>query len=288
MWIGIVVLITFSLCTIACLVLSIRGAMLRQWHVAGALLIPAVGIGGTIIMLVGRPLSLELFGDANLEIVPESAQQMVGEELAEFHTGSARFGLTYDEDTQIFSWYDEVYADDGGVSGRNQSAVTWSGGWEVIEDQLCRSIGQNDICFSVYRDGDEYYEVNHRDEIVNRFIAVAMPLKPSGGKPLSNIVSRAVLEGRSYAGELLWHFRNPHFQAEFSNDGMTLTVSRGNDASSMDVEEVGSYSIDDNGKVCIEGVFHIASECLLVHARSGGIDLVRENQKVLVQLNELR
>ena len=79
MWIGILVLITFGICAIACLVLSIRGAMQGKWHVFGALLLPAFGIGGTIVMLVARPISLELFGDPNLEILPESAEAILAE-----------------------------------------------------------------------------------------------------------------------------------------------------------------------------------------------------------------
>jgi len=60
MWIGILVLITFSFCAVACLVISIRGAMRRQWHVFVALLIPALAIGGTIFDMVAKPLSYEI------------------------------------------------------------------------------------------------------------------------------------------------------------------------------------------------------------------------------------
>ncbi len=281
MWIGILVLITFGICAVACLFLSIRAAMQDKWHVFGALLLPAFGIGGTIVMLVARPITLELFGDSNLEDRPADVVAVVGEDLAAMHSDTVRFGLRYDDDTQLFHWYDESHDADGGFSGRNDIAQTWSGGWDVVGDEVCFSQGQNTTCYGVFQDGDLFYEVNHRDEIVNRFMMMVASEAPKERQPLSAAVVSAILPGRTLTGELQLHFGEPAYSAAFAADGDTVSVSRGD-------TETGTYRIDDDGGLCLAGVFHITDACLAVVPRPGGFDLVRDDRRIVATVTSLR
>lgn len=282
MWIGILVLITFSLCTIACLVLSIRGAMQGKWHVFGALLLPAFGIGGTIVMLVAKPISLELFGDPNLEDVPESAERLTGDALMQVHDDTVRFGLAYDDETGTFNWYDEVYSPDGGYKGRNDAGVTWGGGWDLVEARSCRSIGQDETCYDNYRDGEYYYDVNHRNEIVNRYLMMPGVTGPSGDTmALTEGALAALVPGRTLAGELQLHFGAPFYSAEFAGGSDVVTVRRGSDAGNLADEENGTYSIGEDGSLCLAGILHIVEECLTLVPRPGGLDLVRDGNRIV-------
>ena len=288
MWIGILVLITFGICSIACLVLSIRGALQGRWHIFGALLIPAVGIGGTIIMLVARPVSLELFGDSNLEILPERAVAITGDDLLTVHNGTWRFGYAYDKDTQLFHWYDETYADDGGFSGRNDTGQTWSGGWDIVENGICLSRGQDTDCFGVWQDGDLWYQTNHRDEIVNRYMVMEAFQVPKGHPKLSQAVLQAIVPGRTLAGELHLHFGEPFYSASFEAGSDAVTVRRGDAAASLGTEEAGTYRIDDDGMLCLAGVLHVVDACYAVVPRPGGADIVRDDRRIVATVTELR
>ena len=289
MWIGILVLITFGICAIACLVLSIRGAMQGKWHVFGALLLPAFGIGGTIVMLVARPISLELFGDPNLEILPESAEAILADDLLAAHNGTVRFGLAYDDETQLFHWYDESFQEDGGFSGRNDAGRTWSGGWDIAESQLCLTQGQDNTCYAVHRDGDVWYQTNHRDEIVNRYMVMAPATQSPGDRvALSPAVLAAILPGRTLAGELQLHFGQPFYSAHFSADDDSVTVRRGDDAAALGEEETaGTYQIDEGGNLCLTGVLYIAEACYQVVSRAGGLDIVRDDRRIIATVSEL-
>jgi hypothetical protein len=74
MFVGVIVLCTFGAAALACAVLAVRGAMQRNWAIFGALLLPAVGIGGTIIMMVGPVIKVWLFGDPHLEVLRVSSR----------------------------------------------------------------------------------------------------------------------------------------------------------------------------------------------------------------------
>lgn len=288
MWIGILVLITFGICAVACLVLSIRGAMQGKWHVFGALLVPALGIGGTIVMLVARPITLELVGDSNLEDLPERASAVLGDDLLTVHNGATRFGLAYDDETQLFHWYDEKYEDDGGFSGRNAPGQTWSGGWDIVDDRICLSQGQNTTCYGVYQDGDLWYQTNHRNEIVNRYMVMSGAQASRERVPLSATVLAAIIPGRSIAGELQLHFGQPFYHADFSADDDTMVVLRGHEAPSLDEEEIGTYRIDEEGNLCLAGVFHVTDACFHVIARAGGFDIVRDDRRIIATVSELK
>ena len=288
MWIGILVLITFGICAVACLVISIRGAMQGKWHIFIALLIPAAGIGGTIIMLVARPISLELFGDSNLEILPERAVAITGDDLLAVHNGTWRFGLAYDGDTQLFHWYDEAFADDGGFSGRNDTGQAWSGGWDVVEDGLCLTRGQDTECLSVWQDGDLWYQTNHRNEIVNRYMVMEAFQAPKGHPTLSQEVLQAIIPGRTLAGELRFHFGEPFYSASFDAGSDAVTVLRGDTAASLETEETGTYRIDEDDLLCLAGVLHIADACYAVVPRPGGADIVRDDRRIVATVTELK
>ena len=289
MWIGILVLITFGICAVACLMLSIRGAMQGKWHVFGALLLPALGIGGTIIMLVSRPITLELFGDSNLEDLPERALAVVGDDLMAAHNGTVRFGIAYDDDTQLFHWYDETFHEDGGFSGRNATGQTWSGGWDIVENRLCLSQGQNTTCYGVHQDGDLWYQINHRNEIVNRYKVMSSATEiPDDRVPLSSAVLAAVVPGRMFSGELQLHFGQPFYSAEFSADDGTVVVRRGDGAAALEEETTGTYRIEDRGNLCLGGVLYITDGCFWVVSRAGGFDFVRDDQRIIATVTDLR
>ncbi len=288
MWIGILVLITFGICAIACLVLSVIGAMQGKWHIFGALLIPALGIGGTIIMLVARPISLELFGDSNLEDLPERAVAVTGDSLSAHHNGTSRFGYAYDGDTQFFHWYDEAYADDGGFSGRNDTGQTWSGGWDIVEDRICLTRGQDVDCFGVWQDGDLWYQTNHRNEIVNRYMAMEALQRPRGHPTLSQTVLGAIIPGRTLDGELHFHFGMPFYSASFDGGSDVVTIRRGDTAASLETQETGTYAIDENGMLCLAGVLHVVDACYAVAPRPGGVDIVRDDRRIVATVTQLR
>ena len=288
MWIGILVLITFGICAIACVVLSIRGAMQGKWHVFGALLVPAFGIGGTIIMLVARPVTLELVGDSNLEDLPERVSAVVGDDLMAAHIDTVRFGLAYDDQTQLFHWYDESFHEDGGFSGHNAIGRTWSGGWDIVENRLCLSQGQNSYCYGVHQDGDIWYQTNHRNEIVNRYMLMSTAKIPDDRVPLSSAVLAAVVPGRMFSGELQLHFGQPFYSADFSADDGTVVVRRGDDAASLEEEATGTYTIEEKGNLCLTGVLYITDACFEVVSRPGGLDIARDDGRIIATVTDLR
>ena len=288
MWIGIFVLLTFGGAAVACLFIAFRAAQAGKWHVFGALLLPALVIGGTIIMLVWKPVLLELFGDDNLEDLPATAVLLEGEALAAAHNDTARFGLRYNDETETFHWYDEAHTERGGFKGQDDTGFTWSGGWDLAtagENGLCLTLGQDENCFRVFRDGDLFYDVNHRDEIVNRFIMIG-PVEETGdeSRPLAQVPLTALLQGRTLAGDLLLHFGVPAFSAHFAADSDALTVMRGPDASSLTEQETGTYAIGEDGKLCLMGVLHIVEECFDVLPSPKGLALARPRGRIVAWL----
>ncbi|MBC6439348.1 MAG: hypothetical protein GDA49_02830 [Rhodospirillales bacterium] len=288
MWIGIFVLITFGGAALACLYISIMAAREGKWHVFGALLLPAFGIGGTIIMLIWKPVLLELFGDPNLEDVPASAQLLTGDALAAAHSDVARFGLRYNEDTGTFHWYDENHTADGGFKGMDDTGFTWSGGWDIVDDQLCLTLGQDINCTNIYTDGDNYYQVNHRDEIVNRAIEMRAGVVEinDGAVALSDATLLAIIPGHTLSGESFMHYGDPFYGASFAADGDAVTVRRGTSADNLSETESGTYRIED-GELCLAGVLNIAEECFEVVPSVRGFDIARGNGRVKAAVTTL-
>lgn len=291
MWIGILVLITFSLCAVACLVISIRGAMRRQWHVFVALLIPALAIGGTIFDMVAKPLSYEIFGNPHLEDVPEGAKPLTDDDLIANYNGMSVFGLEYLEDTEEFVTFDETYNDQGGFKGRNSNGSKWSGGWDPIENQLCTTLGQETACYDVFQDGDFFYEANHRNEIVNRYRAVPYAMEsPKEAVALSEATLGIVVPGHTLSGELQQYMDEPYFSASFAADSDVVTVARSNEAGGSGSEETGTYRIElveEIGKLCLAGVMYIPDECFTLVPSANGFDLVREKGRVVAIVTTL-
>jgi len=288
MWIGILVLITFGACAVACLVISIRGAMAKQWHVFIALLIPAVVIGGTIINMVYKPLTYEMFGNPHLQEIPASASKLSNDAIIADFGDSAFFGEAFLEDPEIFVLYDDNYTSEGGFKGQNADGTTWSGGWEAVDDQLCTTLGQDTTCYDVYRDGDWFYDANHRDEVVNRYrIMPARMESPDGAVALSEATVGVVVPGHTLSGELQLYMENPYFSASFAADGDTVTVTRGAAMGSSDAEETGTYRIEEEGKLCLAGVLHLNDECFTLVPSPRGFDLVREKGRILAIVTTL-
>jgi hypothetical protein len=282
MFIGIIVLCTFGAAALACAVLAIRGAMRRNWAVFGALMIPAIGIGGTIIMMVGPVIMVELFGDPNLEDVPESAQKLDDGAIQKLYANQEQFGLAYKEDGGTFYWYDQSVDEGGGFKGVAQDNSTFAGGWEVVEGQICYNISNTLSCYDVYNLGDEYAEVNHRDEIVSRFRLLPAPmLSPEGGVALSQATVNAIVPGHTLSGMLQLYYDDPQFTAVFAADGDGVTVTRGG------TERTGTYSIDENGRLCLMGVLYLDSDCLVIYPSPNGFDLVRSNGRVTMTVTTL-
>ena len=288
MWIGIVVLATFGGASLACLYLSWGAARQGKWHVFGALLLPALAIGGTIAMLIWRPVWLELFGDSKLEHVPASAQLLAGDELTAAYSATARFGLRYLEREGIFRWYDETHSQKGGFKGRDDADSTWSGGWDEVEGRICYTLGQDTDCFDVYRDGERYYEANHRGEIVNRYRLMAAPLAPPKDvAALSSAALAAAIPGNTLSGQLLLHYGEPFYSASFAADGRSVAVKRGDAPGSLEREEEGSYRLDEEGALCLGGVLHLVDECFTLVPSPNGFDLVRAGSRVLATVTRL-
>lgn len=179
MWMGIVVLVTFAFAACALLVLAIRGAIARQWHIAISLMVPGVVLGGTIVMMVGPTIMLSLFGNPDLEEVPESAQLVSGSQLSEMLPGHVMVGTYYHEG----DWYvlHQSFSDTGfsGFGGPEDAPDTysWSGSWEIVDNELCLDQGANSLpeCFMVYKVGDDYVTANGRSEIEARYQITVPP-----------------------------------------------------------------------------------------------------------------
>ena len=172
MWIGIVVLCTFALAALASLVLSVRGALRREWHLAITFLVPAVGIGGPIAMLAGPAMWIWLFGNPDLRTLPESATQITASDLGSLIPGRTVVGMYYEKGK--WQHFQEEYMADGNLRGSggpddNPTQFSWSGSWKLDGDQMCWKYDQDFSCSAVYRDGDRYDAVNDSNEINNWF-----------------------------------------------------------------------------------------------------------------------
>jgi hypothetical protein len=281
MFVGVIVLCTFGAAALACAVLAIRGAMQRNWAVFGALLLPAVGIGGTIIMMVGPVIKVWLFGDPHLEVLTASAQKMDAAGISEVYTNQEHFGLGYNEDDHTFYWFDQSVDEGGGFKGVEQDGSTFAGGWEVLENQVCYNVSNTLTCYDVYNLGDEYAEVNHRMEIVNRFRLLPEPMmSPEGSVALTDATLNAIVPGHTLSGMLQLYYVNPEYSASFAADSVSVTVTRGDDT------ETGTYRIEDD-KLCLAGVVYLEDSCLVVYPSPNGFDMVRSNGRVVMTVSTL-
>ena len=230
MFVGVIVLCTFGAAALACAVLAVRGAYQRNWAIFGALLIPAVGIGGTIIMMVGPVVKVWLFGDPYLEVVSASAQKMDASGISELYSNQEQFGIAYNEDDHTFFWFDQSVSDGGGFKGVEEDGSTFAGGWEVLEDQICYNVSNKLTCYDVYNLGDEYGEVNHREEVVNRFRLLPAPMmSPEAAVALTDATINAIVPGHTLSGMLQLYYENPDFSAVFAADSDSVTMTRGTD-----------------------------------------------------------
>ena len=188
MWMGIVVLCAFGFAALACLVLAVRGALEGKWHVAVALLLPGLVLGGSIATMVGPTVSLALFGNPDLEDVPVAARQVPGGELRGLFAGTTHSGTYYDDGAWLV--YEESYSADGDISGRGGPAedpdsISWSGTWSVAEDEVCFDYGDEGTdCGRIFRLGDRYLEVNGHDEVEVRFEVRDTPPEDGAGSEI--------------------------------------------------------------------------------------------------------
>ena len=281
MFVGVIVLCTFGAAALACAVLAVRGAMQRNWAVFGALLLPAVGIGGTIIMMVGPVVKVWLFGDPYLEVVSESAEKLEATGISAIYSNQEQFGLGYNEDDHTFYWFDQWVSDGGGFKGVEQDGSTFAGGWEILENQVCYNVSNTLTCYDVYNLGDEYAEVNHRMEIVNRFRLLDAPImSPEGVEALIDADLTALVTGKTLSGSLELYYVNPDYSAVFAANSDSVTFTRGTDT------ETGTYRVEKD-KLCLAGVVYLEDTCLVVYPSTNGFDMVRSNGRVVMTVSNV-
>ena len=281
MFVGVIVLCTFGAAALACAVLAVRGAMQRNWAIFGALLIPAVGIGGTIIMMVGPVVKVWLFGAPYLEVVSESAEKLEATGISAIYSNQEQFGLGYNEDDHTFFWFDQSVSDGGGFKGVEQDGSTFAGGWEILENQVCYNVSNKLYCYDVYNLGDEYAEVNHRMEIVNRFHLLDAPvMSPEGVEALIDADLTAMVTGKTLTGSLQLYYVNPDYSAVFAADSDSVTFTRGTDT------ETGTYRVEKD-KLCLAGVIYLDDTCLVVYPSPDGFDMVRSNGRVVMTVSNV-
>lgn len=172
MWIGILVLCTFAAAALVSAIFAIRNAIHGHWHMTIGLSVPAIGLGGALVILVGPTLWMELAGNPDLESLPNEARSLTGQEITELYSGMIHEGRTYDLDT--WEAYAETYAADGSLEGTggpldDPQRSTWRGEWKVEGDQICFDYGDEFACEDVFGLDDGYVTINHRDEIDNTF-----------------------------------------------------------------------------------------------------------------------
>ena len=186
MWMGIVVLCTFGLAALALLYLAVQGARRRQWHIAASMLVPAVVLGGTIVMMVAPVIRIELFGHPDLEALPEHARRVAAAELDGLYRGNTHAGTAYDEDDGAWLVFERSHRDDGGLLGSSgpeddPTDNTLRGSWSVEGDRVCLRYGNDTRCLGVFLLDGEYVEVNRRDEIETYFRVATPPGEDRGG-----------------------------------------------------------------------------------------------------------
>jgi hypothetical protein len=136
-------------------------------------------------------------------------------------------------------------------------------------------------CYDVYNLGDDYAEVNHRMEIVNRFRLLPEPMmSPEGSVALTDATLNAIVPGHTLSGMLQLYYVNPEYSASFAADSDSVTVTRGDDT------ETGTYRIDDD-KLCLAGVVYLEDSCLVVYPSPNGFDMVRSNGRVVMTVSTL-
>jgi hypothetical protein len=172
MWIGIIVLCTFGAAALVSAFFAIRCAFHGQWHMTIGLSVPAVVIGGALCVIVGPTIWLELAGNPELDDLPGEARMLTGSELADLYSGNTVEGRYYEDGAwQLFT---ESYEPTGELAGAggppdDPTRHSWRGEWKVEGDEICFNYDAEFSCGAVYRLGEDYVAVNHRDEIDNRF-----------------------------------------------------------------------------------------------------------------------
>lgn len=176
MWIGIIVLCTFGAAALVSAAFAIRCAFTGQWHMTFGLSIPAIFIGGALAVLVGPTLWLEIAGNPDLQELPDEARMLSDSELTDLYADATHEGRYYEDGKwQVFS---ETYDATGGVIGAggppdDPERHKWRGAWKVEDGKVCFDYDQGFECEPIYRVGDGYVGINHRDEINESFQVVA-------------------------------------------------------------------------------------------------------------------
>lgn len=177
MWLGIIVLCTFGAAALISAFFAIRSAIHGQWHMTIGLSLPAIGLGGALLYLVGPAIWLEVAGNPDLNDLPASAEQVERTELEELYAGRIHGGTYYDEGRWL--QFEETYDASGNLRGQGGPEsdpwlYTWRGRWEIQGDMVCFDYDDTGFdCSAIFRVEDGYVATNHRDEVTSRFVVMA-------------------------------------------------------------------------------------------------------------------
>ena len=184
MWIGILVLCTFGAAALVSAFFAIRCAFHGQWHMTLGLSLPALAIGGALGIMVGPTIWIEITGNPDLTDLPDEARMLTGDELAALYSGSTHEGRYYEDGA--WQVYAESYTPAGDLTGaggppEDPERDKWRGAWKVEGDEVCFDYAAGFECGAIYRVGDAYVAVNHRDEINTTFHVVPAPQEETSG-----------------------------------------------------------------------------------------------------------
>src|SRR5690606_16592221 len=116
--------------------------------------LPAIGLGGALLYLVGPAIWLEVAGNPDLDSVPASAERVEQAELETLYAGRVHDGTYYDEGRWLL--FEETYDASGNLIGEagpesDPELYSWRGRWEIQGDTVC--FDYDDIgfeCAAVY------------------------------------------------------------------------------------------------------------------------------------------
>ena len=172
MWFGVAVIGFIGVTVLALVVATFKMARRRQWAMAAALGVPTAGFAYLYLTLAGPPLWITVFGDPNLDGLPETAAMVTAEELETLFSNQTHDGKYYDD--RKWFVYRESHSPEGQIKGSggppdNPTLWNWTGSWKLEGENICRKYDEGYSCGPVYRVGAVYQQTDEHDKVSSEF-----------------------------------------------------------------------------------------------------------------------
>jgi hypothetical protein len=269
MWIGILIALIFLTAALVAVATGIYWIMrLRNPLVGLSIIIPSGFFLYFFVSFAAPALMVEILGDPNMPDVSADARPILGEELAAMVSGQIHDGKYYDASAGEWFHYEETYLAGGTIRGKGGPDLdpemwSWSGDWEVVNNQFCTNYGGDASCSSIFFDGEVYQNVTQEGDVRSWFLLgePKVVLEP-GAEHLTGDDLALVIDGTVHEGMLNGGSSEAAFRMVFYGHNHAIHTLRGADAEALETTEYGWYRLDlENNTICMSGTLGTDRSC---------------------------